>query len=102
MYVLLLKYFFSPVRLSILNIFLVGSLSPTGLESANGHFDRRMETAKGSTEYAKGCTEYFAPARNIRHPHGIFRTRTEYSAPARNIPFACEYSIRLWKNLKHD
>ena len=59
--------------------FLVGSLSPTGLESAKGHFDRRMETAKGSTEYAKGCTEYFAPARNIRHPHGIFRTRTEYS-----------------------
>ena len=82
--------------------FLLAHLSPTGLESAKGHFDRRTETAKGSTEYAKGCTEYSAPARNIQHPHGIFSTRTEYSAPAQNIPFACEYSVRLWKNLKHD
>ena len=54
-----------------------------------------QNSSKGSAETAKGCTEYFAPARNIRHPHGISRTRTEYSAPARNIPFACEYSVRL-------
>ena len=58
-----------------------------------------QNSSKGSAETAKGCTEYFAPARNIRHPHGISRTRTEYSAPARNIPFACEYSVRLWKSL---